>query len=541
MGISYRLGSAPFFTLVALIILASFGLTLWGGSLGCYYFDQSIIFDGAWRVLNGQIPFRDFVAPVGPVIFYLQALFFKLWGVTHFAYRLHAAVLSAVLTAVVMQITLWILPGRRWLCLMTGLLTTFWFYAPLGTPWYSQDSVFFGALGLAGIFYAFRNGNTFFPARCRFHWLGPFFWAGPCMVLSFLTKQNSGAMFLLMPYILAWLPPAKTGAWRSCLDYALGLILSIALTLGLVYTFASPNLFWNHLFAIPYGTLFERLLHKKFFSKTVLFHIAFTGIVVGWLLLRWLRRAWNPRYSPLLLPLLLFTLGFVFHLGMITTSTSDAFINIPFIGLLFALLYVLMEQILALGSKAASQRLLPWLKGLLTLMVLLFCALGFNLIHSYKLKGREPGQVLMPPIPSGPLQGLRWNNPASGPISLENVSAALALMLQTPEPVYIVGGFTMLYGLSGHASVDPYLWFHEGLSFPKTYDQTMENLDQWTVRRIQTLDPKYLIANTSLMNNPEEKYRYYFAQVYDYLQNNYVFAHNRMGPALGLYQRKPGH
>ena len=45
-----------------------------------YFRDYSITFEGAYRLSLGQIPFNDFVAPLGPVSFILPAIFFKLFG-----------------------------------------------------------------------------------------------------------------------------------------------------------------------------------------------------------------------------------------------------------------------------------------------------------------------------------------------------------------------------------------------------------------------------------------------------------------------------
>ena len=42
--------------------------------------DYSIIWDGAYRISQGLVPYVDFGMPVGPVAFYLPALFFKFFG-----------------------------------------------------------------------------------------------------------------------------------------------------------------------------------------------------------------------------------------------------------------------------------------------------------------------------------------------------------------------------------------------------------------------------------------------------------------------------
>ncbi len=45
-----------------------------------YFRDYSITFEGAYRLALGQIPYKDFGSPVGPVSFLIPAVFFKLFG-----------------------------------------------------------------------------------------------------------------------------------------------------------------------------------------------------------------------------------------------------------------------------------------------------------------------------------------------------------------------------------------------------------------------------------------------------------------------------
>ena len=40
-----------------------------------------MIFDGGWRILSGQVPYKDFLMAFGPLTFVMQAVAFKLFGV----------------------------------------------------------------------------------------------------------------------------------------------------------------------------------------------------------------------------------------------------------------------------------------------------------------------------------------------------------------------------------------------------------------------------------------------------------------------------
>ena len=79
------------------ISLYAFYLAFQSGRNGFFALDQSIIFDGAYRIISGQTPYRDFFMPIGPVVFWIQAVFFKLFGVNYTAYLLHSAFVNMVI------------------------------------------------------------------------------------------------------------------------------------------------------------------------------------------------------------------------------------------------------------------------------------------------------------------------------------------------------------------------------------------------------------------------------------------------------------
>src|SRR5580704_12892663 len=130
--------------------VAVFGfLLVWiCGHRGLFLLDQSMMFDGAWRLLQGQVPYRDVLYPFGPLAFVIQALFFKVFGVDFSTTVLSAAVLNAIAGLLVIRIVSLLLPGQRVTALMAGLVTACWFQAPFGTLWFEQTAFFFGLLGL---------------------------------------------------------------------------------------------------------------------------------------------------------------------------------------------------------------------------------------------------------------------------------------------------------------------------------------------------------------------------------------------------------
>jgi len=69
--------------------------------MGVDLFDEGIRLHGAERVLNGEIPYRDFYALYGPAQFYWPALLFKVFGFQVVLLRVSAILFTALLVMVV--------------------------------------------------------------------------------------------------------------------------------------------------------------------------------------------------------------------------------------------------------------------------------------------------------------------------------------------------------------------------------------------------------------------------------------------------------
>src|SRR5688572_6635408 len=121
------------------------GVNLTFGRRGFLPLDQSIVFDGGWRLMSGQVPFRDFVAPSGLVPSAIQAGFFEAFGVTWFAYCLHASVVNGLFAAAIYGL-LRLCGSTRVEAAAFGALSSLFFYPPTGTPFMDQHSFFFMTL-----------------------------------------------------------------------------------------------------------------------------------------------------------------------------------------------------------------------------------------------------------------------------------------------------------------------------------------------------------------------------------------------------------
>jgi hypothetical protein len=163
--------------------------------MGFMPLDHSIVFDGGWRILGGQVPWRDFVAPSGVVPSAMQAVFFAVLGTNWYAYCLHASVINGLFAV----LAYWLLATLRLprpLAFFYGLCATYFFYPPVGVPFMEQHSFFFT---LAAITSAVAGNHARGAGVQRLLWgIVPFLG-----LLAFLSKQVPFAFAALsLPAIL---------------------------------------------------------------------------------------------------------------------------------------------------------------------------------------------------------------------------------------------------------------------------------------------------------------------------------------------------
>lgn len=207
--------------------------------------DQSIVFDGGWRILSGQVPYRDFTTPTGLVPIVFQALFFHLFGTTWFAYCLHAAVFNGAF-CIVVYFLLRSMEGTKAVSFFYALLSGVVMYPPMGVPYMDQHSFFFLLLTILTVLLARQSVQE--QQRILLWCLVP-----PIFLLSFFSKQNPavfGAPLILGFALLEY----KAGRFRETAAALIGssvfcacfigvLILSYRVDLDLVqlYFFELPS------------------------------------------------------------------------------------------------------------------------------------------------------------------------------------------------------------------------------------------------------------------------------------------------------------
>ena len=183
--IKYALG--PF-----LIILSSILFTFYSGYRGVFPIDSFLIYDSGYKIINGHLPFKDYWSVTGPLLDYLQFLFFKIFGINWFSYVLHASLINLFISLLfyyfLIQLNL-----SRIFSFLYSISISILAYPSAGTPFADHHATIISFASIMILILAITKEN-------KIYWvLLPIF-----LIFSFLSKQipSSYLFFLFLITII---------------------------------------------------------------------------------------------------------------------------------------------------------------------------------------------------------------------------------------------------------------------------------------------------------------------------------------------------
>jgi len=489
------------FLLIFLIFTAAFIYNFIHAQKGFFAFDQSIVYDGAYRIIKGQILFKDFITPVGPVTFYIQALFFKIFGLNYCSYLMHSSLFHGI--AVVASILiLRMLTNIKIFSYLGGVFTLFWFYPLFGTPWYGNNAYFFSMIGLLFILYGlFRQ-----PKHESFFLII----AGICCTLSFFSKQNIGLFFIPIYYIIILVFDVfniKKTIKRS-LVFSLSAFLSTAAIILLVVIFSDFNNFIKYFFVIPSEAGILRLNKNIFFASEKLilgslppllkiFQAPFLFFYSMFIIIALsnFKKIYLPLKKEFIASALALWLILFQNASQLTTFNAPVnalgFNGIIFIPALYMIYSYLIQKKLSITSlnntytinknKILTPVFYIFIIALLTINV----TFAFRWTTSRKMHDAFlfSHSKFKEHVDIDALSCLKWGNPTfsnrrhEGNISANDMKELYAF-LKTQQNFFIFPCYSIFYSLCGTNPPQPILWFHQGLTHSK---ENNAELDEWVV------------------------------------------------------------
>ncbi|MGN6163029.1 MAG: hypothetical protein ACTHOF_00675 [Flavisolibacter sp.] len=282
--------------------------------------------EGAYRLSEGQIPYKDFGTPLGYMFWVIPAAFFKIFG-TQMISLVKAQVFINIISGIAFRSILKSLnihPGIRFLsvCLYCLSFSFFNFW-----PWYNHTVIVYEMVGLAFLF------KFMFARPAKFNWL----WLVASALFtffSFFTKQDGGALAFVLCFFLLLYHCIYEKKWWPLIAFILSfLVIAAAFILPLLsYNFS----YWFNIGKPPHTSRVDLLdiMDEFFYSsqwlKFYLFIIALL-VIAGF-------KSWKDLFSDKrFFTFLLLTLGIIAEATVIqVTSYTPPDNNIFFHSFAFA-------------------------------------------------------------------------------------------------------------------------------------------------------------------------------------------------------------
>ncbi|MBN1913473.1 MAG: hypothetical protein JW788_03640 [Candidatus Omnitrophica bacterium] len=490
------------------VFIFAVSICLYYGKRGINPMDHFIVFDGAWRVLCGQIPLRDFNTPNGIVPILLQALFFKLFGINWFVYCLSAALFNGLFSLCVFFV-LRLLNASRAISLFYSLLSGIIFYPPVGVPFMEQHSFFFILLALAVALVSGRakaNGRSLYLAW----FFVPFIFS-----LAYFSKQIPAVFSIpVLVFIFLFMPEKRSRA-RMLISLLAGAIFTFCLILISYKVLPiDPLRLKVYFMELPYniGLLrAQRLLHglsvlqicRIFFYPHYLlsgsivrmnsFVLVYAGFIIA-LIIKFLKKS---RASGLVKEAFLSIFLLVICNLFIAFTLHQIENGIPYLFLSLGIIHNLMDRSLISAGFLKHRQLFRLCVASVFFAVAIFDAAIFNerinnsrMVNSLSFTRDNDGSRQLP----SELRFMSFSVPFYWqPMRARDLRDVCEFFKNKEDNFFLFGDFSVLYALTKRPSVNPSLWFHGGLTIPGFNSDRFTSYEDELLHNFKKLNVKYVV------------------------------------------------
>lgn len=202
-----------------------------------YRINIFLSWEGAYRMYQGQVPYKDFGMPVGYMYWAIPALFFKIFGpqlITLVKAQAFINLLAGFAFRSVCK-SLQVQPGIRFMSVLLFCVSysflNYW-------PWYNHTVIVYELIALAFLM-KFLTGTQI---RRQYWWLLP---SGIFIFFSFFTKQDGGALGLMICLALLFYNALIEKKWWPLVVFV-GSVTATALIMILPFRGYGFNYWFNH-------------------------------------------------------------------------------------------------------------------------------------------------------------------------------------------------------------------------------------------------------------------------------------------------------
>ncbi|MBO9154405.1 hypothetical protein ACFOTA_19480 [Chitinophaga sp. GCM10012297] len=296
--------------------------------------------EGAYRISEGQMPYRDFGLPLGYGYWIVPALFMKIFGpqlITLVKAQVLLNIIGGFSFRAILR-NLNVAPGIHVLAVLLFVISysffNFW-------PWYNNTVIIYQLAGLAFLLYALR-------ADARWKWFS-LFAAALFTFLSFFTKQDGGGLALLLALALLAYHSIVEKRWQELAGFV-GFYIVVACAFILPFVPHRFGYWFNHGQPPHSSRLSLHDIINEFLYQSQWLKFYFVAVLLVTIpALRDWKTLWRNKQQMLFL---LLTLGILVEATLFqVTSYTPPDNNIFFHSFAFAYIFAVLAPILGLQTE----------------------------------------------------------------------------------------------------------------------------------------------------------------------------------------------
>lgn len=344
---------------VFLIAITASVITWYQGNRTFNLIDNTYTLEIAWRILQGEIPYKDFTLVVMPGIYLKQALLMKLFG-NQAIIGLWWAMFAMALTVLLIHLMLKLMDTPRWMAVALCLIALGGGNSVRPYVWYDVDALLL----------CFASYSLLLWSEKKYSLNKAIFFIGLLAFLPTIFKQNLGVAHLVIVSSIVyaqWVIFPNRFSWSKAILFHLGIFSGIAiLIVPFLYLGAAKELIQNTFFLAAELRLGYNVLEFISFFKPIppsyFYPNAennpnldlipfFMGSFLLWgssflALLLWFTGT-HRRISYLLMPIWIFGISLA---GVYTVGTGSVPALVPLVAILISLFWGFIKHFPSLSK-----------------------------------------------------------------------------------------------------------------------------------------------------------------------------------------------
>lgn len=436
---------------VILLLFFAFSINRYFANYGVEPMDTFVLYGGGYKVMNGLIPFKDYWLTTGPLMDYLNSIFFMINGVNWNSYIIHSSSMNA-LAAIFSYFFLNKIGLNKNYSFVYALAFSILMYPPAGAPFVDHHSTILTLFAFYLVVITQKTRNYSYLIFV------PLF-----LILAFLCKQTPASYGAVSIFFIILIMFFNTNEKKIFFIAGLqGVFIAVFFLFTFFYFSKIPfNEFITQY--INYGSsigLF-RFLNFKVSILGIISQYKFILLQLIFLIFLLLQSFKSKSdIALILLPIIILTLLLIFH-QIYTNNENFIFFIIP---ILAGINHIYCNKII-------------FAKNVFKYLIILFCffsVIKYHIRFNEKRKFHNLEYVDLKKAVDAKkidesLKGLKWitkeysDNPI---IEIEAINDAKQIIIKENKKFILLTNYLFLNSIIKKDEYSPNQWYHPGVSFP---------------------------------------------------------------------------